>query len=417
MLAAGHTLIAEPHGGGADMSHRRPKPAPRWHAIFVTTSLSRSSGGPFLSVSGLASAVADLPSRRVSVIGAYSDPSLWPEDQSRWQTTPLEPVPYRGLRTAFPLRCGVRAALDRDRLSQTPSLVHLHGIWDAASLALIQEARRVPLVISPRGMLEPWALRQRRLKKAMAMRLWQHSLLTEAQLLHATSEMECEGFRRIGLRNPVAIIPNGIDVPDDPAALRGTGSARSGRRRCVFLSRLHPKKGLPLLLAAWQQVRPAGWSLAIAGNAELGHDVEVRDIIRRLQLDEVSLVGDLRGEEKWRFLADADLFVLPSHSENFGIAVAEAMAMGLPVITTTATPWQAVQSGNMGWWVDPRVESLAEAIAVATTEPTERLRERGTRGRTYALSHFGWNTIGDRMRACYDWLLGMGPLVSEIVLA
>jgi glycosyltransferase involved in cell wall biosynthesis len=390
---------------------------PNWHAIFVTTALSRSAGGPFLSVSGLARAVVDFPTRQVSVVGAYADARLWPEDQDRWQATPLAAMPYQGVRTAFALRNTVQMAIAGDRGRRIPSIVHLHGIWDAGSLALIQDIRDFPLVVSPRGMLEPWALQQRRLKKAIAMRLWQHALLAEAQLLHATSEMECVGFRRLGLRNPVAVIPNGVDVPADPTAFRSPSSKRNERKQCVFLSRVHPKKGLPLLLVAWHRVRPHGWSLAIAGNAELGHDVEVQAIIRRLKLDDVSLVGDLRGEEKWRFLADADLFVLPSYSENFGIAVAEALAMGVPVITTTGTPWQEVQSCGIGWWVDPQVEALAEALAAATSEPIERLRERGTRGREYALSRFTWDAIGARMRGCYDWLLGIGPFIPEINLS
>jgi len=403
---------------------RRLHRFPEWLAIFITTSLSRSSGGPFHSVSGLSRAVAGTDRGHVMVIGGYADQSLWTEDQSQWSATPLVAVPYRGLRTTFRLRECVQTAI-RDTLATgvTP-LIHLHGMWDAASLslALLPQSRAIPLVVSPRGMLEPWALRQKRLKKAAAMQLWQRSLLTHASLLHATSHLESEGLRALGFRGPIAVIPNGIDVPPDIDSLRDakpayTPRGTSPQRRCVFLSRLHPKKGLPMLLAAWKRIRPQGWTLEIAGSGEPRHEAEVRDIIRRLQLHEVSLVGDLRGVQKWRFLANADLFVLPTFSENFGIAIAEAMAAGLPVITTRGTPWQVLCDERMGWWIDADEHALATALREATSEPLAALHDRGQRARHYAMKTFGWPAIGQRMMACYEWVLGIGPATQDIEFA
>jgi len=341
----------------------------------------------------------------------------------QWSGTPVTAISYTGLQTAFPLREALSKSLSAACNNAAGSLVHLHGIWDAASLALalLHKPLDCPLVISPRGMLEPWSLAQRRIKKHVAMRLWQHGLLAQATVLHATSQMEYEGFRRLGLRNPVAIVPNGIDIPPDDV-VAGDGSPHPGRdddtplRRCVFLSRLHPKKGLPILLHAWNRLRPQGWSLHIAGASEGGHEREIRDIIRTFGLENVFLVGDLRGAAKWHFLGDADLFVLPSHSENFGIAVAEAMAVGVPVITTQGTPWQVLRDHQMGWWVPVDEDSILAAMREAMSEPPPRLRARGERARHYVQDTFGWDSIGDRMRACYDWALERGPLPSDIVL-
>ncbi len=391
--------------------------------VFLTTSLSRSSGGPFLSVSGLAKAVARDGKATVSVVGAYAEKSLWPEDRLQWSGTPVTAISYRGLRTSLPLRDALSKTLSAARDNAAGMLVHLHGIWDAASLALalLRKPLDCPLVISPRGMLEPWALEQRRIKKQMALRLWQHGLLGQAAILHATSQMEYEGFRRLGFRNPVAIVPNGIDIPPDDVVAED-GSPYPSRaddtplRRCVFLSRLHPKKGLPLLLHAWNRLRPQGWSLHIAGAGDGAYEREIRDIIRTLGLEGVFLVGDLRGDEKWQFLGGADLFVLPSQSENFGIAVAEAMAVGVPVITTQGTPWQVLRDQQMGWWVPADEESILTAMREAISEPQPRLRARGVRARKYVGDTFGWDSIGDRMRACYDWALERGPLPPEIVL-
>ena len=397
---------------------------PRWQAIFVTTSLSRTSGGPFHSVSGLARAVADRDPGRVIVIGGYADQSLWSEDRLQWAATPLAAVPSSGIGTAFLLRDRIRFAVDETQAAGSLPLIHLHGMWDAASLslALLPQLRSVPLVVSPRGMLEPWALQQKQLKKAVAMQLWQRSLLTRAGLLHATSHLECEGLRRLGLNCPIAIVPNGIDVPSDIDALRDAKPAyqppgSSQQRRCVFLSRLHPKKGLPMLLAAWKRIRPQGWRLDIAGSGDSRHEAEVRDIIRRLQLDEVSLVGDLRGNAKWRFLVNADLFVLPTFSENFGIAIAEAMAAGLPVITTRGTPWQVLGDKRMGWWIDADEHALTTSLREATSEPAATLHDRGQRARHYSMTTFGWPSIGQRMLACYEWVLGIGPATQDIEFA
>lgn len=397
---------------------------PGWLAIFITTSLSRSSGGPFQSVSGLSRAVAGLDRGRVMVVGGYADQSLWTEDQLQWSATPLVAVPYCGLRTTFRLRECLQAAIREALATGATPLIHLHGMWDAASLslALLPQAQALQLVVSPRGMLEPWALRQKRLKKAAAMQLWQRSLLTRASLLHATSHLECEGLRALGFRGPVAIVPNGIDVPPGIDGLREAKPAQTPRgsspqRRCVFLSRLHPKKGLPMLLAAWKRIRPQGWTLEIAGSGDSRYEAEVRDIIQRLQLHEVWLVGDIRGDQKWRFLANADLFVLPTFSENFGIAIAEAMAAGLPVITTRGTPWQALRDERMGWWIDADEQALAAALREATSEPVATLHDRGRRAQRYAMTTFGWPAIGRRMLACYEWVLGIGPATQDIDFA
>ena len=401
-------------------SHRRSGAAhaPSWHGIYVTTSLSRSSGGPFHSVSGLARAVAAEAPGSVSVVGAYADAALWPEDCRQWSATPLAAVPYRGLLTVGAMRRCLRTVLDSVADRGAAPLVHLHGLWDAASLTLAStsESSRIPLVISPRGMLEPWALRHRGSKKKLALTLWQRSQLVHAGLLHATSAMECEGFRQAGLRNPVAIVPNGIDLPADIGDLGSRASREApSSRRCVFLSRLHPKKGLPMLLAAWARLRPRGWTLQIAGSGEPRHEREVRDTIERLKLDGVTLEGDLRGADKWRFLATADLFVLPTYSENFGIAVAEAMAAGLPVITTRGTPWQVLRDEQMGWWVDADEPSLTGALREATSAPSAVLAERGGRARSHAIATYSWPAIGRRMLDCYRWLRGIGPTPTDIV--
>lgn len=385
-----------------------------WRAVLVTTGLSRHDGGPFLSVSGLARAVAAQRRGSVAVVGVYRSEADWAIDRMQFDGVPVDAA-LRRLRAVEYMT----DAIGRHLSAGCPStVIHGQGLWRSASLAVEQSPRRCGsrLVISPRGMLEPWALHHHATRKRIAMALWQWRQLTDADMLHATSFAEYTTIRDLGLRNPVCVIPNGVEIPAAWADRRAMVPVPGSPRRCVFLSRLHSKKGLPMLLDAWARVRPSGWTLEIAGGSSDGHDREIAREIASLRLADVRLVGELTGEEKWRFLATADLFVLPSHSENFGIAVAEAMGMGLPVITTTATPWGVLQQERSGWWVEPAADALAEAIREATAESTDQLAARGRRARDHVCRTFRWDAIGERMAACYDWLAGYGPLPADVVL-
>lgn len=383
--------------------------------IHVTTGLSRCGGGPFYSVSGLAKAVAQSKALRSSVVGAYRDWAAWGNDCEQWTGIDVAAVAGHGLKTVGPLVKATASRIHEVLARHDVPIVHLHGIWDAGSLVIERTMKAfvdLPVVVSPRGMLEPWALRQRRIKKTVAWTAWQRRVFMAAGMVHATADQECDNLRRLGLRMPIAVVPNGIEIPEVPERIP-SGSTR----RCVFLSRIHPKKGLPMLLEAWRRVAPSGWTLEIAGTGEGGHDDEIRQLIRRHQLSSVSLVGELSGSSKWTFLRSADLFVLPSHSENFGMAIAEAMGAGLPVITTTETPWEAIRERQLGWWVEPTVDSLTAALVTATRSPAAELIARGARARQYVLREYGWASIGKRMIQCYLWLIGVGPASPDLRFA
>jgi len=384
-------------------------------AILVTTGLSRRAGGPFFSVSGLAHALQRVGDCEPFVAGCYTDPVAWPEDASQWRGLDLAASPLAGLRSAMPLRTQILSRAKKATAEGGSAVLHASGLWDAASIAtaLVRQRISLPYAISPRGMLEPWALRHKAGKKRAALMLWQRSVLSGAALLHATSDLELGSIRAAGFRNPVCVIPNGIDPPET----RHTQSEH-GPRRCVFLSRIHPKKGLPLLLEAWARLRPAGWTLEIAGHSEdHAHEAELRRMIAEHRLDGVALIGERSGGDKWAFLGQSHLFVLPSYSENFGIVVAEAMAAGLPVIATTGTPWQVLADKQLGWCVDPSADAITAALREALAAPQATLTERGMRAREFALAEFGWPGIGRRMAACYRWMLGIGPPTPDIMFA
>jgi glycosyltransferase involved in cell wall biosynthesis len=183
----------------------------------------------------------------------------------------------------------------------------------------------------------------------------------------------------------------------------------------LFLSRIHPKKGLLNLIRAWAALRPSSWQLCIAGPDEAGHLAEVKKLAHALHLDTIHFLGESWGQDKTNLLLSSDLFVLPSYSENFGLVIAEALACGLPVITTRATPWQELHHRRCGWWIDLGVAPLVQALKAALSTPPEVLRAMGCRGRALVQSSYSWEPIGRRMVEVYQWMLNRRTQPEDVL--
>jgi len=317
------------------------------HVVQSVKDLRVASGGPSRSVTALcdglarAGASVDLVSSRTPPPEATVQPES-PGVHLRLVTDSPRRGLWRGAGSPFGM-----AVAERARASG-PVVLHDHGLWLPAnrSVALVARATRRPLVVSPKGMLSARALRVRKAKKSLAWVLYQRRALGLTAAFQATSETEAEDIRRAGLRQPIAVIPHGVHVPHGAGTAGWRSDDRSAERRtALFLSRVHPIKGLPDLVEAWHRVRPEGWRLLIAGPDEGGHRAEVERLVGALDLQrEVSFVGPVSDDEKWDLYRGADLFVLPTHSENFGIVVAEALGVGLPVLTTRGAPWRALET-------------------------------------------------------------------------
>ena len=370
------------------------------HIVHCTQSVSRLGGGISGGLRQLAHAMQSMNHARVTIMGLDDDKTA--EDVACWAPADVQTFPIYG-----PHKLGFAPGLGKALRDAEPDLVHLHGLWNFPSIAVWRWAKASgrPYLASPHGMLEPWSLEQSRLKKWLANLLYQGPCLRQAACLCATSRLEAENIRLAGYSNPIALIPAGVELPANPLprAVRQNGRVR----RALFLSRIHPKKGLLNLVRAWHTLQPGGWELLIAGRDEGGHLAEVQAAVRKHGLEQqIRFPGEVMEDERTKLYCDSDLFVLPSFSENFGLVIAEALSCEVPVITTHATPWQELEELRCGWWIETGAEPLVAALREAMALPPSALHEMGIRGRSLIEQKYTWEPIGKGMIEVYEWMLG-----------
>jgi glycosyltransferase involved in cell wall biosynthesis len=297
-------------------------------------------------------------------------------------------------------------------------ICHSHGIWSFLNhgLATAARAERAPLAISMHGMLLPWARRHKAMRKAVAWRLYQERDLARADATHVTSEAERAAAEAAGVHGPFAVIPFGVDLPQTEAAIPAAPAAPAAasrasvqQRTLLFLGRVHPIKNIDGLIVAFARAKLDGWRLRIVGPDDGGHREALWRLAQELGVaDRLNFEEPAFGEAKARLLEQTDLLILPSHSENFGVVVAEALAYGTPAIASTGTPWSALESQSCGWWVSPEPDELAATLRFASLMAPEALRAMGARGRAYVQTHLTWPTCARRMTDLYRSLAAQG---------
>jgi glycosyltransferase involved in cell wall biosynthesis len=442
--------------------------------LHVVALIQASTGGPAVSVTRLASEQAKLGHE--VTLACLDYPHLGPQVVA---APGVRVVSVKG--NVFAVRGRGWCPRFRRVLMEEAAkadIVHNHGLWMWPN-AYAREAAVAagkPLIISPRGMLEAWSLGRSKLRKAVAWRLFEKKNLQSAAMFHATAASEAESIREASKRLrdeeskrpkvketiaevPIVVAANGVDLPDlnsrpGREVLEEKFPELKNRRWVVFMSRLHPKKGIDVLLRAWarQNVEHGAWSmehregesrrderpkdqepersrtadspkangarlnrgqtkrcplLVLAGSDLIGYRREVEKMVRELGVqDSVVITGELQGEMKDALLANAEVFVLPSYSENFGIVVAEAMAWGRSVIASTGTPWQEVAEVGAGWWVEPGEEPLAKALAEAMGKRPQELEAMGAKGRALVEERYTWAAPARKLIEAYSGLTG-----------
>lgn len=372
------------------------------HILVTIGSIEPAAGGPSRCVPNLVRQVARLGiSVRLKSIG---NSAVYVDDDCKLELYPHKNTVLSKLKATARMRHDLLAQVQEHAGT---SIIHDQGIWLLNNHAVVGVARetKTPLIVSPHGMLAPWAFDHKALKKKIAWFLYQKKDLESVDLFHATSQQEACNIFESGFRKPVAVIPNGVEIPLWQERIITNNS----RKTILFLSRIYPVKGLLNLVSAWQEIKDPNWRIVVAGPDESGHKQEVVAAIKAAGLQDCfEFIGSVDDDAKWQWFFNSDLFVLPSYTENFGIVIAEALACGVPVITTTGTPWEELITQKCGWWVDIGVKPLADALSKAIALSDLERSAMGMRGRQFVEGSFSWGKIARDMRSVYEWVLHGG---------
>jgi poly(glycerol-phosphate) alpha-glucosyltransferase len=304
--------------------------------------------------------------------------------------------------------------------AQAPYLVSPRGMLDRWAL---RHGR--PYVVSPHGMLDHWALSHGRLKKRAASAIYEFRHLRGAACLHALCDAELRAIRAFGLRNPVCVIPNGVELVrgqvSQPAAWRARLPERA--KVLLYLGRIHPKKGLLALLRAWTELCRAGrekvghWYLVIAGWDQYGYQAQLEASLPADIADQIRFVGPQFGTDKEATLSSSDAFILPSLSEGLPMAVLEAWAHALPVLMTRHCNIPEGFSANAALAIEPTPDGIARQLYAFFATSEDRRQAMGRRGCQLVTERFSWPSIAAQLKAVYLWISGRGPRPDCVRLA
>ena len=426
------------------------------NTVSIVGSVSRQAGGLFESVrrlhQGLQNMNGENSLRRVSskINGTISGPGAEPcinvrvlglrDPFTAMDIDSWAPVPVRVFDSHGPRVFGFAPGLFREIRALKPDLVHVHGIWQFTSLAALSWRRQTgrPLLISPHGMLDGWALRNSRLKKIISWLAYERDHLKSATCIRALCEAEGKSIRALGLKNPICVVPNGVDLPNrevqnrnqdlswkcarPPAANPGLpDSFLPTRKLLLYLGRIHPKKGLANLLKGWAKMRERNqWVLILAGWDQGGHEAELKNLASGLGIrwadsvcsgPEISVLfaGPQFGSAKHRWLATCDAVILPSHSEGLPMGLLEAWAHRKPVLMTPQCNLPAGFAGGAAFPILPRADAIEIGLRQLFQTNRETLEAMGSRGFAIASTRFAWPKIVTELKSVYYWMTVDAP--------
>ena len=400
----------------------------------LVSSVSRNAGGLFDGVRRLVqcSPEQDVEERVFGMQDEFTD-----ADATAWR-----PAAVSAFQPTWPRNFGYSPRFLEELLTFEPDLIHTHGIWGYPSVAatVFGRNRHCPYIISTHGMLDPWAVYNSRWKKRIAGRLYEGAHLRGARCLRALCEQEAWSIRRFGLKNDIAIIPNGVDLPTGPppALPPWQGLIGPEKKVLLFLGRIHPKKGLANLLRAWAGLHKPGsgihesteWVLAIAGWSQAGHEAELKQMATEFNIawtdaraERVDRMSGPGGDNLPvsvvflgpRFDADkagcyhfCDAFVLPSVSEGLPMTVLEAWANAKPVVMTPQCNLPVGFSANAALEVLPNAESIADGLRGLLHMSEADRAAMGGRASVLAEARFSWVRMARDMKKVYQSMLGAG---------
>ncbi len=327
-----------------------------------------------------------------------------------------KPIEQKGFAVWRPAKLGYSWEFARElKLSKVPDIYHVHGPWHFAQIIACRQAvrRKVPYVYHLMGGFTEYELSRKPLRKKIARYLYQDEAIRNASCIHVNGYAEADFLRGQGFVNPIAVLPVGTRIPslgksgDD--SVNPLELEADGRRILLFLARVHPTKGPEHLIQAWQHVcrKYPDWILVMAGAGEPRYVEGLRARVESLGLaNSVRFTGLLTESQKTWCYRNAAIYVLPSFQENFGNTVAEALSFGVPVITTTRTPWAELEGANCGWLVEPDADHLQAVLLKAMGSNSEILEEMGWAGRKLVQDKYSLDAVVGCLDRIYSWVLG-----------
>lgn len=363
-------------------------------------SLNAKDGGTTTYMKELTPALGKLVELHVCALGKVED------------FVPLENATVHAIEVSMKHICRMKKQWLSVLEEVHPDIVHINCCW-MPQCALVQYWTRQwqhstplslergaggesPILLTSHGMLEPWIIgRNYWTKKLPAIWLYQRWAVKNADVIVSTAEEERKHILALGWNNNIAMVPNGIDTK---SIVMKTEWNDAGN--LLFMSRVHPKKGLEILIEALTATEKL--NLTIAGDGEADYIAALKKLVTTKGLDSrVKFVGPVYGEKKWEMIRQADVVALTSYSENFGLIVAEALASGTPVLTTTGTPWKSIEERKCGWWIAPNVESVKRALKGVEATLSSELKTMGVAGRQLIADEFDVNSLATSLTEIY----------------
>ncbi len=292
-----------------------------------------------------------------------------------------------------------------------PDIIHINCCWTPLCAYFTMWTKelcrnlcvKIPVVYAPHGMLEPWIISHNYwTRKLPATLLYQKKALTCADLIHSTADSEMSNLAALGWNKNIVVIPNSVDTKSIKIKTDWTK-----KKKILFLSRVHQKKGINFIIEAACQLKKEldGYTISIIGPGEERYCNYLKSLTEKYAVEDiVHIEGPVFGEDKFTLFRNSDLFLLPTHSENFGIVVAESLACGTPVITTKGTPWKELQSERCGWWIEIGTEPLVNALRDYLRKTDDEMREMGLRGRKVIEDKYSCESIAAKLYDAYKEL-------------
>jgi glycosyltransferase involved in cell wall biosynthesis len=293
-----------------------------------------------------------------------------------------------------------------NRIVKKSDIVHIQGLWLfpfwlAGFFARLYKKK---LIISPRGSLSPNRLLKSRLKKKLAAFFFDKRNLNKSSAIHCTSKLEEENVKKFGITSNTFVVSNGVDFIDRQHYNKKL--INTDKKICLFFSRLDPIKGIEMLINAWEAVVNDHWLLVICGPDERNYRRHLSKLIMKKSLqDKIVILDPVYGSKKYNLYTQSNLFILPSFGENFGISIAESLSCGLPVITTSKTPWEDIVDYNCGWFIDATKEALINTLNEAFMLDDTKLKNMGFNGVKLIIDKYGWENISHKMSSVYKEIL------------